>query len=538
MNHPDFKRFLRLVIVLLVIAIPLFAFLSVQTLPTAENLVQAAPLRQSGPDAPVTTEETQTAVAATQTSFAQTVQAAGTQTAVAATQTSIAGTQTAIARTQTAVAQPSSTAIYVDAYEPNNTIQSATSVQVNGAALLNLTLWPSGDVDFFRFVGKAGLAYDVFTSNLATGIDTVLEVYNTQGQFVASNDDFEFGNRASKVTFSVSVDGFYYARVTNKSPGDAANQTYRFAVEEVEGTATPTSFPTTTRVPGADNCEYNGDFDSSCLIGVGETYPMNFVPLFGEGPDNDFFRLWVKAGTFYTCETLGLSSVNDTNMILYDQNRNGIGGNDDKAPGDRGSLVSYYATYTGWLYVLVGPHAPPEYALSYLFTYSVECAQTVPTPTSTPSATPRPSTGGGGGVVVPTATPFVFPTFPPTPTQITFLTAEATPRPIVNIVPLPTDTPAAGGQQVINVNITVYYDANQNFAPEQTEGVEDVAVALYDNTTNELLAFGYTNEAGAIRFASLTVNGPIRVSIPFLSYSQVVIGDSNIFIRIAPWPVP
>ena len=339
------------------------------------------------------------------------------------------------------------------------------------------------------------------------------------------------------MTFSAHVDGFYYDKIVNINPGDPATLTYRFQVIQVQGTATPTAIPTGTRVPGADICEWNGDFDSTCLIGVGQPLDMNFVPLFGEGPDNDFYRLWVKAGLFYTCQTFDLSSVNDTNMIIYDQNRNGLAGNDDKAPGDLGSQVSVPATYTGWMFILVGPYAPPEYALSYLYTYSIRCDETVPTPTPTPTQfIPPPS---AGATSPPTPTPIVFPTFPPTPTPITILTPQPTPRPVIEVVPLPTRTPVMVIQPTININLTVYFDRNGNFTPELTEGVEDVAVTIYDNATGELIAFGYTNEMGTIRFGSLVVSGPIRISIPFLQFSQVVASDTNLFIRIAPnQPIP
>jgi hypothetical protein len=434
------------------------------------------------------------------------------------------------------------TPIFVDRYEPNNSIQAAYATQANANPLTNATLWPTGDVDYYSFTGKAGLAYEVLADELDPGLDTVLTVYDTQGRVIDRNDDWEFGNLGSRVEFSAWVDGFYYAKVENKSAADPADQTYQFEVNEIEGTPTPTPWPTGTRVPGADNGEWNGEFDSAYLIGVGETYVMNFVPLIGEGPDNDFYRLWVKAGIFYTCDTDDLSSVNDTNMILYDQNRNGLGGNDDKAPGNLGSQVSWLSTYTGWLFVLVGPHAPPEYALSYLYTYSLKCQESVPTPTSTPSPTltPRPPSGGGGVVVPrpPTATPIVFPTFPPTPTPIDFIPQTPTPTPNIIITPLPTSTPISGGTQTITLDLTVYFDANMNFTPELIEGVEDVAVAIYDNVTGELLAFGYTNEAGMIRFSSLVVSGAVRISIPFFQFNQVVVGDATIAIRIAPMQPP
>jgi len=429
------------------------------------------------------------------------------------------------------------TAIFTDRYEPNNTLQSAYPTAAGASALCSATLWPSGDVDWYRFIGKAGSAYEVFTKNLTAGLDTVLSVYDTTGRVISTNDDAEFGTRASKVVFSAGADGYYYARIINNNNVDPANKTYCFEIDEIAGTATPTAFPTGTRVPGVDICEYNGDFNSACLIGSGESFDMNFVPMWGEGPDNDFYRLWVKPGLLYTCETFALSSVNDTNMILYDQNGNGLGGNDDRAPGDFSSEVSWYANYTGWLYVLIGPVAPPEYALSFLYTYSLRCTEVVATPTATPQPTFPPSSGGP--IIRPptsTPTPAVTEFFTPTPFSVVTVIAVNTPTPTPNIqvIPLPTSTPAAATGQTVSFDLTVYYDANLNFAPELTEGVENVAVQIYDNLTNELLAFGYTNEAGTVRFSSLTLSGMIRISIPFLQFSQVTTGNSNIFIRVAP----
>jgi hypothetical protein len=120
----------------------------------------------------------------------------------------------------------------------------------------------------------------------------------------------------------------------------------------------------------------------------------------------------------------------------------------------------------------------------------------------------------------------------------TVATVTPTPTPNVIIQPLPTSTPPVSSGRSVEFDLTVYYDANRNFTPELTEGVEDVAVAVYDNTTNELLAFCYTNEAGVIRFSSLIASGAIRISIPYLQYNQVSTGNSNVFIRVAPFLRP
>jgi hypothetical protein len=435
--------------------------------------------------------------------------------------------------------RPTATPVFVDLYEPNNSLGTAYGTSA-GTKLCAATLWPAGDVDWYRFVLKKNRPYQIQTSDLSSGLDTILSVYNPSGSLIATNDDYQFGSLASRVILTASQDGYYYAKIQNKSTSDPANKTYCFEVTETQPTATPTGLPTSTRVPGADVCEYNGDFDSACLTGAGTSLDLNFVPIWGEGPDNDFFRLWVKPGLLYTCRTFDLSSVNDTNMILYDQNRNGVGGNDDRAVGDFSSEVSYYSTYTGWLYVLVGPVAPPSYADSFLYTYSLECTESVATPTPVPQPTHPPSTGPI--IRPPTATPTPVATTVITVTRpiaiATVPTVTPTPTPNVIIQPLPTNTPAAGGGRAVDFDLTVYYDANRNFTPELTEGVEDVAVAVYDNTTNELLAFGYTNEAGVIRFTSLVASGAIRVSIPYLQFNQVGTGNSNVFIRVAPFLLP
>jgi hypothetical protein len=433
------------------------------------------------------------------------------------------------------------TPIFVDLSEPNDTLEEAYEVQPDATAICQLTLWPPGDLDFYRFAVKSGTFYQLTTSDLSPGIDTVLKVYNQNGEGIAENDDFgAAGELRSHVTIQADTTGFYYARVVNKSPADAANRTYCFGIDASEQptpTATPTLFPTRT---GADTCEPNGRLDIACLFGDNQSQAFNFVPPFNEGPDQDYYRIWVKPGVTVTCETNQLSAVADTNMIMLGPNGEDFNpqlGNDDKAPGDRGSRLSFTSFYTGWLHVLVGPVNPVPLAQAAQFTYTLACTSSVP-PTATPTTpfVPPVTGGGGGGVIAPTITPL------PTPTPFDFsqlLTPSPVVIPEVTIQPLPTATPATGAQDSATVNVTVFYDSNFNFTPEINEGIQDVAVALYDNTNGRLLAFGYTNQAGVVRFEAIPSSGAVRVEVPLLNYTQIVgAGESNISVRVAPLPLP
>jgi Calx-beta domain/Bacterial pre-peptidase C-terminal domain len=449
------------------------------------------------------------------------------------------------AATNTPTATPGG-AVYLDQYEPNNQLETAFTTSANAAKLTQISLWPVGDQDYFQFFGKQNSTYEVFTTDLTSGLDTFLRVYDPEGNKIAENDDIDPTNLRSQLTFTAKDNGNYFARITNKDGSDSSNKSYSFGVNE---TNPPTATPTATRVGQVDVCEDNNSLDLACLIGAGEVKNgMNFIPPQGTGTDNDFYVMPVKPGVLYTCETQNLSAANDTNMIFLNNDGGDFNpplGNDDRAVGDPSSLLSYYSTYTGNLYILIGPVNPPSYENSPLYTYDLRCSSQAATPTPVPTATfaftGSTGSGTGSGSVQPTAAPFVTPTVIMTPTaiDISSLLPTPVPPPIIDFQPLATSTPAAGVRQATTVQVTMYYDSNFNFMPELTEGISDIAVELFDNATGELLAFGYTNEAGVVRFDGVTSTGAVRVVVAYVNYSQVVSGASAaILLRIEPRPLP
>lgn len=452
------------------------------------------------------------------------------------------------------------TPIYADIYESNNDFNSAYTLPVNDGSFCNspnATLWPTGDVDYYQFWGKASARYTVKVDKLSVGLDTVLTVYGVSGQYIEQEDDSN-GTRASQLDFAAPNTGYHFIKIENKDLSDPADKRYCVDIkEEIQLTSTPTPsatpLPTGTRVPGADVCEDNGSFEAACTIGTDVSATYNFVPAVGEGTDNDYYRVWVKQGWFYTCETLNLSSVNDTNMIIYDQNGTGLAGNDDKSPDSLGSLVEYYATYTGWLYILVGPYVQPRYGESNLYTYDLLCTAVAATPTPTPTNTrvftgggTGSGSGGGGGFTPPTSTPTppLPPTLEPQPSVDIFATltavAPASPTPpLVQIVPLPTATPAVPVSAMSDVQVVLYYDNNMDFIPQLDEGIMDMAVYAYDGTTGQLLSFGYTNEAGMLRLSVSASTNVLRLSVPFLGFNQTVAaGTTEVRLRVVPQATP
>ncbi len=457
-----------------------------------------------------------------------------------------------------------------DPYEPNDlppVVQGQTPIRsfVNvGQQLTNLNFYTQpntntlqfGDVDWYFFYGRGGAAYRV-TTEVQPGVDTELFIYRpdqlppdnnfTAVGLLASNDDYQPLSRASQATFVAPFDGLFWIKVWNKDQAPrVAGQTYNLSVVELApNTPTPTNTPLPTFTPtpfpaGADQYEYNGDFDFATLIAPGvKLSGLTFVPFQPPSPntvDNDFFKLPVKQGVFYTCETQDLAGGADTNIIVYNQDRVGIGGNDDISPEDKAqgrfqSRFSWLSAYTGYAYILVGDVNPPRAGEAQARSYSLICNIGLPaTPTPTPDPNP------------PTATP---PPLPPTPLPPEpTLTPFPTPRAAQNLIiqrfdarptpapPGPTPTP-----RLLIIDVHVFNDYNRNNLLDAGEGIARASVRLADERTGTPLAQGFTDADGRARFP-LSNDGPVRVNVPAFNFSTVVTDSVTLRIGIEPRIAP
>jgi hypothetical protein len=220
-------------------------------------------------------------------------------------------------------------------------------------------------------------------------------------------------------------------------------------------------------------------------------------------------------------------------LILYDVNQNGITGQDDfnRAAGDLSSSVTYYVTYEGWLYGLVGEGFHRPLSEQAKASYSYECTIVSQfTPTPAPTATDVP--GQPTRTPVPTLTPTVPPSLTPSPTL------SPTP-PFIKIVPLPTVTPAGLPARAIPVSLEVYYDADGNNKPDPGEGVVGVSARVFDLINGNLLAQGLTNETGRVNF-TVTAAGAVQLVVPYFNFSRIILPESGgaVTIRISPHELP
>jgi hypothetical protein len=70
------------------------------------------------------------------------------------------------------------------------------------------------DEDWFGFEVAVGITYTVQTQNLTDGVDTVLTVYQSDGQTVVTSDDNSGGGKASLVAIKAPENTIYFIKVS------------------------------------------------------------------------------------------------------------------------------------------------------------------------------------------------------------------------------------------------------------------------------------------------------------------------------------
>ncbi len=457
-----------------------------------------------------------------------------------------------------------------DGAEPNDTPEQVLaqspqrSVLTVGKLLSGLNFHiagtqAGGDIDWFYFYGKGGSRYQITTAVIGS-MDTEVFAYGDPPPksaangptFIGSNDNYEDGNRASRVTFRTSTDARYWIKVWSKDPAPPqSGQTYSIVVEEVSlQTPTATRLPDATRtpIPGKpDLFEPNGSFDTATDIKIGTDYAkLNFMPFAPQAltdVDNDYYRLKVNAGETYTCETFDLSPGTDTNLIVYDSDRKGIGGNDDISveetnKGNTASRFTWTSTREGFAYLLIGDVQPSPANIASERTYSLRCigglqgSATVPPIGGTRTETPT---------VVAKLTPVV------TPKPTTLVPAEqptqAAPPPFAlnrNLPFLPLGVRSAGFSvptatsspvSTTLISVVMFVDVNANGILDAGEAIDGMVVHVIDPVSGALIDSAATDASGTANFAVYGVS-PVLLQVPALGYRTSVSSPVN-SIRLA-----
>ena len=99
-----------------------------------------------------------------------------------------------------------------DANEINDNYDNAKGILADGAP--NTYLFDiAEDEDWFSLEAKAGLIYLIETANLASGVNTIIELYDIDGVTLLASDDNSGDGAASRLKWIAPQDGVYFIRI-------------------------------------------------------------------------------------------------------------------------------------------------------------------------------------------------------------------------------------------------------------------------------------------------------------------------------------
>lgn len=117
-----------------------------------------------------------------------------------------------------------------DSSEPDDNYDASSTIYPDSASVIRL-FDVAQDEDWFELATVSGKEYVIQTSNLAVGVDTVVQVFDRDGVTLLTSDDNSGGGAASRLEWQAPLDGTYFVRVVRAS-GSAygCNATYELSV--------------------------------------------------------------------------------------------------------------------------------------------------------------------------------------------------------------------------------------------------------------------------------------------------------------------
>jgi uncharacterized repeat protein (TIGR01451 family) len=261
--------------------------------------------------------------------------------------------------------------IVSDAYEPDDVYPDAQPIATDGTVVTR-SFEVVADKDWVKFDALAGQVYTITTSHLGAAMDTVIQLYDTDGKtLLLENDDYIADNEASRIVWQAPQGGTYFVRVTHFDPtydprtSPVCGNYYRIAVES----------PLCTPV---DDYEPDSLYTAAAKISTdGDVYTRAFNTV----ADKDWVKFNAQAGQAYTITTSHLDVDVDTVLQLYDvDGETLLYENDDYMAGSEASRIIWTAPKDGIYFVRVThfDHTyDPRYALVCGSQYGVSIFQDV-----------------------------------------------------------------------------------------------------------------------------------------------------------------
>ncbi len=225
-----------------------------------------------------------------------------------------------------------------DAYEPDDSLQEAHPLTTDGLPQAH-NLHVPGDHDHVYFEAYEGTAYTIETLRLTGDVDTIIYLYNSEGNELAHADDGAEEPLASRIVWIAPTNGTYYLMIRDLRDDSAGpHSTY-----EIRITASDT-------IEGADPYEPDDSISQASPIDTDGTYQSH---TFHVNVDVDYVSFLAEEGVEYSIHTGNLEGACDTVIYLYDEEGTELDYDDDQGEESFASGLVWVAPEGGIHYIAV-----------------------------------------------------------------------------------------------------------------------------------------------------------------------------------------
>lgn len=241
-----------------------------------------------------------------------------------------------------------------DQWEPDDNPGQARPIEPGVAQEHNLHVL--GDQDWLYFEVESAQMYEIQTTSLGREVDTMVSLYDGQGNELAVDDDGGDEFRSSRLLWSSPEEERLYVMIRGFMDAQGGPDTqYSVSLRLVQG----------FRV---DEYEPDDSSERATPIEIGETQRHNrHVSV-----DEDWVSFRAEPGQIYVIATWRLGERADTVVYLYDREGNELAVDDDGGEEERASRLEWTAPNGGlffvkvanWLPILAGPGTGYDLTLS------------------------------------------------------------------------------------------------------------------------------------------------------------------------------
>lgn len=245
--------------------------------------------------------------------------------------------------TPTRTPTPTSTPRPLDPHEPDDSQEEAVEITPDGA-VQGRAFDPAGDEDWVFFEAQEGIRYIVETNPFSGGTDTLLALFDEEGNLLDEDDDGGQEPRASRISWVAAEDGRLYVLISELSARGGPEYLYDVWV---------------VTAPPLEPDEYEPD-DTLANASEINTEGIPQSHTFHVAEDLDYVAFDASAETIYTIRTANLGADADTVMELLDANGVLLADDDDGGDEPLASRIIWPVQEEQRLYVRIRNFSAPE----------------------------------------------------------------------------------------------------------------------------------------------------------------------------------